>query len=168
MIVLRFFWPVLWFFLGALVAYAWIAMRQKLRRSIQVPPPRIDQDDIRRIEEEGALLRDDPEPLDLKQIKREEDEFWRETWDEARRTLGAQRPMGSRCRRRAAVPLGFEAVVEPREGDRSPADGPVVLGIGSIDPQSFIHGQTPAQVMPPGEVPVTPQREPRRISALPA
>ena len=83
MIVQRFFWPVLWFFLGALVAYAWIAMRRKLRRSIQVPPPRIDQDDIRRIEEEGALLRDDPEPLDLKQIKREEDEFWKETWDEA-------------------------------------------------------------------------------------
>ena len=83
MIVQRFFWPVLWFFLGALVAYAWIAMRLKLKRSIAFPPPRIDEDDIRRIEEEGALLRDDPEPLDLKQISREEDEFWKETWDEA-------------------------------------------------------------------------------------
>ena len=83
MIVLRFFWPVLWFFLGVLVAYAWFSMRRRLRRSFEVPPPRIDQDDIRRIEEDGSLLRDDPEPLDLKQISREEDEFWRETWDEA-------------------------------------------------------------------------------------
>jgi hypothetical protein len=84
MITLRFFWPVLWFFfLGALVGYAWISMRRKLKRSIEIPPPRIDQDDIRRIEEVGALLKDDPEPLDLKQISREEDEFWRETWDEA-------------------------------------------------------------------------------------
>ena len=83
MINLRFFWPVLWFFLGALAGYAWISMRRKLKRSIEVPLPRIDQDDIRRIEEEGALLKDDPEPLDLKQISREEDEFWKETWDEA-------------------------------------------------------------------------------------
>ena len=49
---------------------------------MEVPPPRIDEDDIRRIEEEGSLLTDDPEPLDLEQIGREEDEFWRETWDE--------------------------------------------------------------------------------------
>ena len=82
MISMRFFWPVLWFFLGALVGYAWISMRRKLKRSIDVPPPRIDEDDIRRIEEEGVLLTDDPEPLDLKQISREEDEFWEETWDE--------------------------------------------------------------------------------------
>lgn len=82
MIVLRFFWPALWFVLGALVAFAWISMRRNLKRSIHVPPPRVDQDDIRRIEEEGTLRRDDPEPLDLKQISREEDEFWREPWDE--------------------------------------------------------------------------------------
>jgi|TARA_B100000809_G_C15105336_1_gene518510 hypothetical protein len=77
-----FFWSVLWFFLGALVAYAWISMRWRIRKSIEVPPPRIDQDDIRRIEEKGSLLTDDPEPLDLEQISREEDEFWSETWDE--------------------------------------------------------------------------------------
>ena len=82
MINLRFFWPVLWFFLGALVGYAWISMRRNLKRSLEVPPPRIDEDDIRRIEEEGVLFKDDPEPLDLKQINREEDEFWRETWDD--------------------------------------------------------------------------------------
>ncbi len=83
MIVLRFFWPILWFFLGAFVAYAWISMRRNLRRSFEVPPPRLEEDDIRRIEEEGSLLTDDPEPLDLKRINQEEDEFWRETWDDA-------------------------------------------------------------------------------------
>ena len=83
MIVLRFFWPLLWFLLGALVAYTWVSRRQKLKWSIAVPPPRIDEADIHRIEEEGTLLKDDPEPLDLKRISREEDEFWRETWDEA-------------------------------------------------------------------------------------
>ena len=82
MISMRFFWPVLWFFLGALVGYAWISMRRKLKRVIEVPPPRIDEDDVRRIEEEGVLRTDHPEPLDLKQISREEDEFWDETWDE--------------------------------------------------------------------------------------
>ncbi len=78
----RFFWSVLWFFVGAVFAYAWICMRRRIRKSIEVPPPRIDEDDIRRIEEEGSLLTDDPEPLDLEQIGREEDEFWKETWDE--------------------------------------------------------------------------------------
>ncbi len=82
MISMRLFWPVLWFFLGALLGYAWISMRRKLKRVIEVPSPRIDEDDIRRIEEEGVLRTDHPEPLDLKQISREEDEFWNETWDE--------------------------------------------------------------------------------------
>ena len=82
MIIPRFFWPVLWFFLGALVAYAWVSMRLKLKRSKEAPIPRVDEDAIRRIEEEGALFADGPEPLDLEEISREEDEFWRETWDE--------------------------------------------------------------------------------------
>ncbi len=83
MIVMRFFWPVFWSLSGLLLAYAWISMRRKIRKGMAVPPPRIDEDDIRRIEEEGALHTDDPEPLDLQQIAREEDEFWKETWDEA-------------------------------------------------------------------------------------
>ena len=83
MIVLRFFWPVLWFLLGALAVYVWVSLRRNLRRSIEVPPPRIDEHDIRRIEEGGSLHTDDPAPLDLKRISQEEDEFWRETWDEA-------------------------------------------------------------------------------------
>ncbi len=82
MTILRFLWPVLWFLLGALVAYAWISTRRRIKKSLEVPPPRIDDDDIRRIEEGGALFTDDPEPLDLEEISREEDEFWRETWDE--------------------------------------------------------------------------------------
>ena len=80
---MRFFWPVFWFLSGALLAYAWISVRRNIKRGMAVPPPRIDEDDIRRIEEDGALHTDDPEPLDLKQIAREEDEFWKEPWDEA-------------------------------------------------------------------------------------
>ena len=83
MIVMRFFWPVFWVFSGALVAYAWISMRRKIRRGMEIPLPRIDQDDIRRIVEQGALHTDDPEPLNLERIAREEDEFWNESWDEA-------------------------------------------------------------------------------------
>ena len=82
MITMRFLWPVLWFLLGAVVAYAWISTRRRIRKSIEVPPPRLDEVDIRRIEEEGTLRTEDPEPLDLKRIRREEDDFWKETWDE--------------------------------------------------------------------------------------
>jgi hypothetical protein len=83
MIVMRFFWPIFWFLLGVLVVYAWISMRRRIRKEVVVPPPRIVEDDIRRIVEEGALLTDDPEPLDLEQIAKDEDEFWNESWDEA-------------------------------------------------------------------------------------
>lgn len=79
---MRFFWPMFWFFLVALVVYAWFSTRRRIKRSIEVSPPLIDADDIRRIEEVGSILTDDPEPLDLEQIGKEEDEFWKETWDE--------------------------------------------------------------------------------------
>ncbi len=79
---MRFFWPMFWFFLVALVVYAWFSTRRRIKRSIEVSHPLIDADDIRRIEEVGSILTDDPEPLDLEQIGKEEDEFWKETWDE--------------------------------------------------------------------------------------
>ncbi len=79
---MRFFWPIFWFFCGVLAMYAWISTRRKIRKRITIPPPRVDEDDIRRIVVEGALLKDDPAPLDLRQIKKEEDEFWIETWEE--------------------------------------------------------------------------------------
>lgn len=37
---------------------------------------------IRRIEREGRLRREEPEPLDLDEIREEEDAFWEQTWDE--------------------------------------------------------------------------------------
>lgn len=83
MSVLHFFWGVLVLAIGGIVVYAWVAMRQRIRKAIEVPPPHIDDEDIRRIEEDGALHTDDPEPLDLERIRKEEEEFWGETWDEA-------------------------------------------------------------------------------------
>ena len=80
---MRFVWPILWFSLGGLVVWAWISMRVRIRKALEIPPPQIDDDDIRQIEEAGTLATDDPPPLDLERIRREEDEFWEQTWDEA-------------------------------------------------------------------------------------
>ena len=80
---MRFVWLTLWFLLGGLVVYAWVAMRLKIRKALQVPPPHIDDQDVRRIEEVGTLVTDDPAPLDLERIREKEDEFWEQTWDQA-------------------------------------------------------------------------------------
>jgi hypothetical protein len=80
---MRFVWPALWFLLGGLVVYAWVAMRLKIRKALEVPPPHIDDQDVLRIEEVGTLVTDDPAPLDLEEIREKEDEFWEQTWDEA-------------------------------------------------------------------------------------
>ena len=80
---MRFAWPALWFVLGGLVVYAWVSMRLKMRRVLRVPVPRLDDRDVRRIEEVGTLVTDDPPPLDLDRIREEEDEFWEQTWDDA-------------------------------------------------------------------------------------
>lgn len=80
---MSFLWPLLWFALGGVVAYAWVSMRLRIRKTLEVSPPRIEDDDVRRIVENGVLVTDDPEPLDLKKIQREEEEFWGESWDEA-------------------------------------------------------------------------------------
>ena len=58
-------------------------MRLRIRKTLEVTPPRIEDDDVRRIVENGVLVTDDPEPRDLKKIQREEEEFWGESWDEA-------------------------------------------------------------------------------------
>ena len=57
-------------------------MRLRIRKTLEVTPPRIEDDDVRRIVENGVLVTDDPEPLDLKKIQREEEELWGESWDE--------------------------------------------------------------------------------------
>ncbi len=80
---MNFVWPVLWFGFGGIVAYAWVSMRLRIRRALEVPPPQIDDDDVRRIVETGFLITVDPAPLDLEQIRREEEDFWGESWDEA-------------------------------------------------------------------------------------
>ena len=80
---MRFAWPALWFLLGGLVVYAWVRMRVEIRRVLRMPPPHLDDEDVRRIEDVGRLVTDDPPPLDLERIREKEDEFWERTWDEA-------------------------------------------------------------------------------------
>ena len=81
--MMSFLWPILWFALGGIVAYAWVSMRLRIRKTLEVPPPHIDDDDVRQIVDDGFLITDDPAPLDLEQIRKEEEEFWGESWDEA-------------------------------------------------------------------------------------
>ncbi len=55
-----------------------LAVRRRLRRRDSA----LDDDMVRRIEEEGRLDWEAPEPLDLEEIREEEDAFWEQTWDE--------------------------------------------------------------------------------------
>ena len=46
------------------------------------PDTTLTDDMIRQIEEEGRLHIDDSEPLDLDEIREQEEQFWEESWDE--------------------------------------------------------------------------------------
>lgn len=67
----------------ALLAMAggWL-LRRRIGRAREGGRAHLSDEMIRRIEEEGRLHRPDNEPLDLDQIRREEEQFWDETWDE--------------------------------------------------------------------------------------
>lgn len=63
-----------------LVVFGWMRTRGRIARSHKVP--RIDDEALRQIVEEGRLSTE--EPLDLEQARAEEERFWRdEAWDEA-------------------------------------------------------------------------------------
>lgn len=84
MIAMRFVWPMLWFALSVLLVWHWIALRRRLRDAISTVPPAVDDEAIRRIETDGRLSTHEDEPLDLKMIADEEDDFWgSESWDAA-------------------------------------------------------------------------------------
>ena len=74
-------WLILWFILGVIAVYAWISMRIRIRKSLKATPPQIDDDKIRRIEDTGVFLTDDPSPLDLDKIREEEEDFWEQSWE---------------------------------------------------------------------------------------
>lgn len=69
-------------FLGALIVWAFLRRRRDLKERIESPA--LDDDAVERIIRQGSLHMDDPEPLDLDEIARAEDDFWdSEGWDPA-------------------------------------------------------------------------------------
>ncbi len=75
----------LWVFGGVLVVAAGLRLRKRLAEgSGSTAGPRIDDEAIESIVEEGVLEDDDQEPLDHDEIDDEERRFWEEEeWDDA-------------------------------------------------------------------------------------
>ena len=67
---------LLWIAMGVLALLAGILSRRGERRS------GLSDDLIRQIEATGRIDREDVEPLDVDDIRAQEDEFWAQTWDE--------------------------------------------------------------------------------------
>jgi hypothetical protein len=66
--------------IGVLVIAGWLRVRERVTRSRAVP--RVDDDALRQILEDGTLEHEDP--LDLERAAEEERRFWNEErWDEA-------------------------------------------------------------------------------------
>ena len=65
------------FLLALVAAGAAVLTRRRIRDYIA--GSRLDDDMIRRIENEGSVELDDP--IDLDQVRQEEERFWSETWD---------------------------------------------------------------------------------------
>jgi hypothetical protein len=54
--------------------------RRRLRREREPAP--VTDDVVRQIEDTGQIETSEREPLDLGEIRSEEDAFWEQTWDE--------------------------------------------------------------------------------------
>ena len=74
---------LVWLGLGLLAAVAWYSVRSRLRRSLRSQPVEVDDEAIAQILEEGVLASHEDDPLDLEHIRKEEENFWDKTWDEA-------------------------------------------------------------------------------------
>ena len=83
MITMGVSWALVWVGLGVLAAVAWYSVRSRLRRSLRRQTVEVDDEAIARILDEGVLTTDEDDPLDLKHIQQEEENFWDRTWDEA-------------------------------------------------------------------------------------
>lgn len=66
--------------LALLVLLAGLLARRRVNRARD--DRRLSNEMIRRIERVGRIEFEADEPLDLDEIRREEDEFWSRTWDE--------------------------------------------------------------------------------------
>lgn len=69
----------LFIFLAILVGVAGWEARRRLRRQKRAG---VTDDVVRRIETLGWVDAEDVEPVDLDRARKEEDEFWAQTWDE--------------------------------------------------------------------------------------
>lgn len=81
---MRVLWVLFWFALGLLLVAAGLRIRAKIWRRYDRSGPVVDDDAVYRIVEEGRLVTDEDEPLDLDEIEEEERRFWEEEgWDQA-------------------------------------------------------------------------------------
>lgn len=75
-----------WIFaaLSVMVLVAGAAARRRILRRTRPVADGLSDDDVRQIEEGGLLFREDDEPLDMDEIREEEERFWAsESWDRA-------------------------------------------------------------------------------------
>lgn len=75
----------IWILFGALAGLAGFRYRSRLRSQRRPgSPPTVDDEALRRILQEGTLpgREEEDEPLDLEEVSRAEEEFWRDSWDE--------------------------------------------------------------------------------------
>ena len=71
----------IWILFAVLVGAAAVVYRRRLRDAAAAEPLGVDDDMIRRIEQDGRVEVD--EPNDLERIREEEARFWEESaWDE--------------------------------------------------------------------------------------
>ncbi|MFO7260728.1 MAG: hypothetical protein DIU52_006215 [bacterium] len=66
----------------ALLVAAAVVVHYRRRAASSEPEPILTDEMIRQIEREGWLHLDDGEPLDLDEIRQQEEQFWEESWDE--------------------------------------------------------------------------------------
>lgn len=64
---------------AALLIAGGLLYRRRLRDYRASSPTRLDDDLVRRIEQDGAVELD--EPTDPEEVREEEERFWSETWD---------------------------------------------------------------------------------------
>lgn len=76
------FWLVFGAGLSALTIAAAVTLRTRRRSRFARTTPVVDDEVIEQILTRGEVHVDEDEPLDLDEIRDEEERFWSETWDE--------------------------------------------------------------------------------------
>lgn len=71
-----------WIVLAGAAALVGMRYRRRIAAVKDSSSPRVDDEALRTILEEGRLAVEEEEPLDLDEAARAEEEFWNEHWDE--------------------------------------------------------------------------------------